>query len=81
LREQIARLRPYHAGDTIAAWQTFADAGDWYKLAESLIADHYDPRYAKSAAQHQNETQSIELLDLNDETLEITANRLAAEFR
>lgn len=81
LREQIDRLRPYHARVTIAAWQTLADAGDWYKLAASLIADHYDPRYSKSAAEHQNETQSIELVDLNDETLVTIAKQLAAEFR
>ena len=81
LRDQIDCLRPYHARGTIVAWQTLADGRDWPKLAESLIADHYDPRYAKSAARLQNKTHSIDLPDLDDETLVITAERLAAEFR
>ncbi|MGJ5619578.1 tRNA 2-selenouridine(34) synthase MnmH [Sulfitobacter sp. MF3-043] len=81
LHEQIDRLRPYHAGDTIAQWQAYADAGDWHKLAENLIADHYDPRYARSAVRLQNYTQVIDLLDLDDETLAITAARLTPELK
>ena len=81
LHAQIDRLRPYHAGDTIAQWQAYADAGDWQKLAENLIADHYDPRYARSAVRLQNDTQLIDLPDLEDETLAITAARLASEIK
>ena len=81
LHAQIDRLRPYHAGDAIAQWQAYADAGDWQKLAENLIADHYDPRYARSAVGLQNDTQLIDLPDLEDETLAITAARLASELK
>ena len=81
LHAQIDRLRPYHAGDTIAQWQAYADAGDWQKLAENLIADHYDPRYTRSAVRLQNDTQLIDLPDLEDETLAITAARLASEVQ
>ncbi|AXI43892.1 tRNA 2-selenouridine(34) synthase MnmH [Sulfitobacter sp. SK011] len=81
LHAQIDRLRPYHVGDTIAQWQAYADAGDWQKLAENLIADHYDPRYARSAVRLQNDTQLIDLPDLEDETLAITAARLASEIK
>ena len=81
LHAQIDRLRPYHAGETIAQWQAYADAGDWQKLAENLIADHYDPRYARSAVRLQNDTQLIDLPDLEDETLAITAARLASELK
>ena len=62
-------MRPYRA------------SADWQKLAENLIADHYDPRYARSAVRLQNDTQLIDLPDLEDETLAITAARLASELK
>jgi len=81
LHDQIERLRPYHAADMIAAWQALADAGDWSQLAQGLIADHYDPRYVKSAARLPHDTQPIDVPDLDEETLASTARRLVAEFK
>ncbi|MGJ8616423.1 MAG: tRNA 2-selenouridine(34) synthase MnmH [Sulfitobacter sp.] len=81
LRDQIDRLRPYHAADTIAEWQAFSDAGHWPQLAQDLIANHYDPRYVKSAARLARDTQPVDVADLDEETLATTARRLVAEFR
>lgn len=46
----IASLRPVHAATVIAAWQAMVAAGDDVGLAEGLMAQHYDPRYAKHRA-------------------------------
>lgn len=81
LCDQINRLRPYHSGEVIAEWQLLASAGDWTQLAKGLIAEHYDPRYAKSAARIQNGIQSLDLPDLDETTLARTAERLVTEFR
>ena len=79
LRDQIDRLRPYHAGDRVAGWQALARAGDWRALAAGLIESHYDPRYAKSAARADAATRRIALPDLSEDTLRATAEALAAQ--
>ncbi len=80
LRAQIDHLRPYHDAKLIADWQILAQAGDWPTLASGLIASHYDPRYAKSAARSDAPIRLLDLDDLNDTTLITTARRLTADF-
>lgn len=80
LHAQIDRLRPYHAAAGIDAWQALADAGDWAQLASGLIADHYDPRYGKTAVLRNTDAQVVELADLDDETLNDAAKALALQF-
>ncbi|UOA33419.1 tRNA 2-selenouridine synthase [Sulfitobacter sp. DSM 110093] len=80
LEECIDRLRPYHSAETIAAWQTQARAGDWAPLAEGLIGQHYDPRYAKTASRNPAPLVQLALSDLNDSTLAQTAAALHARF-
>ncbi len=81
LHAVINRLQPYHASTTIAAWHALAKAGDWAQLAERLIADHYDPRYARSQIRSERNIQSIDLPDLNETTLVSTAQHLTTMFR
>ncbi|MGC1495665.1 MAG: tRNA 2-selenouridine(34) synthase MnmH [Sulfitobacter sp.] len=81
LHEVINRLRPYHSGETIAAWQGLADAQDWPALAQGLITHHYDPRYTKSAGRTQAEHHHITLANLNKATLIQTAKTLVTDFR
>jgi tRNA 2-selenouridine synthase len=80
LRRQIDLLRPFHSTETIEGWHTFADAGEWQALARGLMADHYDARYAKSAARGETPEREITLSRLDDDTLAETARKLAAEF-
>ncbi len=81
LQNVISRLRPYHAGETISAWQMLADRQDWPALAHGLITYHYDPRYTKSAARSQAEHHHMNLADLDEATLVQTARTLAEGFR
>jgi tRNA 2-selenouridine synthase len=43
-------LRPLHAGEVIEGWQGLAATGDHVALADSLMEQHYDPRYGKHRA-------------------------------
>jgi tRNA 2-selenouridine synthase len=43
-------LRPMHPKETIAAWQALAATGSYAALADSLMEQHYDPRYSKHRA-------------------------------
>lgn len=47
LAEILNRLRHAHPAERVAVWQGLATAGRFAELAESLMAHHYDPRYAK----------------------------------
>ncbi|MTH76511.1 tRNA 2-selenouridine(34) synthase MnmH [Paracoccus aestuariivivens] len=60
-------LRPLHPADRIAEWLKQADAADWNGLAEGLMHDHYDPRYARHRARHDDgQIPVVELSDLAD---------------
>lgn len=76
----LDKLRPFHAGERIERWHAQAQSGEWQALAAGLMADHYDPRYAKSAALRTDAVHRIELSDLDDATLARTAEALHAKF-
>ncbi|MEB8388557.1 tRNA 2-selenouridine(34) synthase MnmH [Rhodobacteraceae bacterium KMM 6894] len=80
LSHLLDKLRPYHPRDRINEWQTQAETGDWQALAAGLIADHYDPRYAKTAAQRRDAVHEIDLSDLDTDTLERAAETLRARI-
>ncbi len=80
LSDLLDKLRPYHSAARIARWHEQAQSGDWQTLAAGLIAEHYDPRYAKSATDRNDAVYRIEVCDLNDDTLAQTAATLHAKF-
>lgn len=80
LRHLIDMLRPYHAAQTIDDWHTCALAGDFAPLAEALITQHYDPRYAKSAEGAASPARTLTLSELNASSLRQTAQQLHAAF-
>lgn len=47
LLERLGRLQRIQGREKVAHWQALADAESYQELAEELIRDHYDPRYAK----------------------------------
>jgi tRNA 2-selenouridine synthase len=50
LAAALARLVPLHGRDRVAGWQGLADRGATGALAAALIAEHYDPAYARLPA-------------------------------
>ena len=81
LAHLLDKLRPYHSRDQIDQWQMQAQTGEWPSLAAGLIAQHYDPRYAKTAALRGEAAHHIDMPDLDDDTLARTAEALHARFR
>lgn len=80
LGKLIDFLRPYHPASRIAQWQTQANTAEWQTLAAGLIREHYDPRYAKSAAIKAPPIAQIDMADLADNTLAQTAQDLVRRF-
>lgn len=73
----IDQLRPYHAADLIAQWQSLAQQGDYRSLCAGLMQAHYDPRYAKSAARKAAALAQYDLPDLSETTMRDMARRIA----
>jgi tRNA 2-selenouridine synthase len=73
----IDRLRPAHAQEVIAEWQAMAGAGAYVDLAASLMARHYDPRYAKHRARIEVPMVEVDAGDLTPATLPATAANVA----
>ncbi|SEW45478.1 tRNA 2-selenouridine synthase [Cognatiyoonia koreensis] len=48
VRDRLAGLRHMRGHAVVDRWQALQDAGDYTGLAAALMADHYDPAYAKS---------------------------------
>ena len=80
LNERLDKLRPYHSGAQLSQWHAKVQSADWQTLAEGLIAVHYDPRYAKSAAHKGDAIHKTDLTDLDDGTLAKTAENLHTLF-
>lgn len=74
----IDLLRPLHAQEVIAEWQAMAGAGAFTDLATSLMARHYDPRYAKHRARMEVPLIEVDAGPLTPASLPETAARVAA---
>ena len=48
----LDKMTRLHARDTLARWRAMAQARDWAGLAQVLMAEHYDPRYASHRARY-----------------------------
>jgi tRNA 2-selenouridine synthase len=80
LGRTLDHLRPFHAGATIDGWHSLVRANAWQKLAAELISVHYDPRYAKSLVQKADALHDVQLDQLDDSTIALTALQIAATF-
>jgi len=73
----VALLRPLHPAERIEGWLRLVDAADWRGLAEGLMRDHYDPRYEKHRARHDDGRGPAVALDGLDD-LEAAASAVEA---
>lgn len=48
LGERLAALKTLRGGETVGRWQDYVRDGRWPELVEELLAEHYDPLYARS---------------------------------
>lgn len=59
----VERLRPWHPAERIGDWLRLIDAADWPGLSLALMRDHYDPRYDKHRARHEDGGNAVVRLD------------------
>lgn len=80
--ETVSRLRtlvPLRGRAAVEAWCEMARAGEHEALAARLIAEHYDPRYARGAMRRDAEARAVVTLDGPGEAdVDRAARRVAA---
>ena len=79
LEATLEKLRPYHGADTISLWQQLAKAHEVGALATALMAEHYDPRYAKARALKPNITP-LPVSGLGPNDIESISAKIAASL-
>ncbi|WP_054302276.1 tRNA 2-selenouridine(34) synthase MnmH [Gemmobacter sp. LW-1] len=80
LSATLALLRPQHAAERVESWQELAAAGAHEALAHSLMAHHYDPRYAKHRARMEVPRQVVEAESLRPGALPVLAGAILARL-
>ncbi|WP_417587652.1 tRNA 2-selenouridine(34) synthase MnmH [Pararhodobacter oceanensis] len=77
LQARIAALAAFQSRATIAEWQEMAQSGAFEALAQALMQEHYDPRYAHTTLRQDHAPLSV----LSAEDLsEPAQERLASEI-
>ncbi len=77
----LEHLLSVRGRETITRWQSLADKNEWTNLVEELLEQHYDPSYLRSAKMrsgHYAAAQTIELSDLENESITDAAKKLLA---
>lgn len=60
-------LRPLHPAGRVADWHRLAQERDWPSLSLALLREHYDPRYERHRARHDDgRGRVVRLVDLAD---------------
>lgn len=75
VRTRLAGLRYIRGHAVVDRWQTLQDAKNYTGLAAALMADHYDPSYAKS---RQSDTRQT-LAEITSDTLDKNGLNLLAD--
>ena len=77
LRARLRSLIPLQGREKVAEWCALAGSGDHEALAAALIAEHYDPRYAKGAMRRDAQPSLIvELPGPSQSDVEAAARRI-----
>ena len=71
-----------HGYEITGQWRDLVEAKDWEQLVSTLIEQHYDPAYARSAGRRTAETLlNIEANDLNEPSITQIADQIAANIK
>lgn len=66
LLEALSRLPRHHASERKARWRGLATEGAWETLAAELVAEHYDPAYARSRDDGRSSLGAVRLANLGE---------------
>jgi tRNA 2-selenouridine synthase len=67
LLSQLDCLVPLHGHEKIRGWKSLAQSGDWDALVEQLLAEHYDPAYARSMNRNFAQMGAAQLLPIHSD--------------
>ena len=59
----LAQLASLHPAERIDAWRRMLASGDLYGMSMGLLKDHYDPRYQRHRARHDDGCGRVVVLD------------------
>ncbi len=77
----LAVLTGFHGHARVEEWRAMAEAGQFTALVAELMAEHYDPRYARSSARDgRAPVARIAAQDLSDGGLERVAAEISAQL-
>ena len=82
LHAQLDCLRGLYGEKVIQGWKSLASNGAWHDLVASLLDDHYDPAYHRSALRNfvrLPDAEAIRLESPANEAFESLAGRLAGQ--
>jgi tRNA 2-selenouridine synthase len=83
IKTLLSRLVSLRGRDMIKQWQDLVDKSYWSTLVEQLLEQHYDPSYLRSAASRVGryaDARTIQLADLNPQTIKTLAKQLLPSF-
>ena len=81
LGKQLPRLKELQGSERIARWQSLAETGEYRTLVGELLAQHYDPLYARSQQRHLTQLDGATVLavdDLSPRSLNALATKILA---
>ncbi|TIC82152.1 tRNA 2-selenouridine(34) synthase MnmH [Crenobacter intestini] len=81
LIEQLNCLKALYPKETLAAWRTLIEGGDFDTLVSLLLTEHYDPLYRRSMGKHYAhlaQATPLALATLDDAALDTAARLLDA---
>ncbi len=66
LLSRLESLTELRGKPTVARWRGLVEAGDFPSLVEELLAQHYDPSYGRSMAQHYRDLMTSPTWQVDD---------------
>lgn len=81
--ERLERLMPLYPDHRVSEWRTLANAGDWDRVVQRLLQEHYDPTYHRSMRRNYAriaDAPAIVLTGADDRALDDAAGRLLLEL-
>ncbi|MEJ1992780.1 MAG: tRNA 2-selenouridine(34) synthase MnmH [Maritimibacter sp.] len=72
----LDKLVRFHGHARVDDWRALAGAGEYARMSAELIAEHYDPRYARISRAEAPLIEHLDLPDLTDATLAEAASHM-----
>jgi tRNA 2-selenouridine synthase len=76
LKRKLGHLKLRYSREKINYWHRLIDAGQWHTLVSDLLTGHYDPAYRRSIAKCFSKTQTLQLSDLSEASINALINRI-----